>query len=345
MQGEQLEIELQRELQMLHLNDDLISDSGSIYDGVLGSDSSRDPLSHLGAPPLEPGLCFASAGCGQTIPVESKKIWFERSYLEEMFLSALASLDDDELRQSIQQHSILYGTEQAQTCAMVIDIIRRVDSLLSFRETIILLSRANMEVSSVILSQAQKHKPELQGNESDEQQPYTLNCGKGFAKDQQNKDDMQGTHIQKKYLCTETGCEKSFSRADHVKDHVRRVHRQEKDICPQCGVAYAGKQSLREHIKNIHDRGFANKQHYEDHMQNMRNMRMIQGRYPCTETGCEKTFTRVDHVKGHVRRVHRQEKDLCPRCGKAYASKQHVRKHIEDAHGRGELLYGVGLGL
>ena len=58
-------------------------------------------------------------------------------------------------------------------------------------------------------------------------------------------------------------------------------------------------------------------------------------RYTCLYTGCAKAFRRHEHLKNHVRAVHRKKKEFhCPVCAKAFATPSalgvHMRVHNDE---------------
>ena len=55
-------------------------------------------------------------------------------------------------------------------------------------------------------------------------------------------------------------------------------------------------------------------------------------RYPCTWTGCDKTFVAKHSVNMHVRNVHVSESVDCGQCGKSYSNEENLKVHIRTVH-------------
>ena len=55
-------------------------------------------------------------------------------------------------------------------------------------------------------------------------------------------------------------------------------------------------------------------------------------RYPCTWTGCDKTFVAKHSVNMHVRNVHVSESVECGQCGKSYSNEENLKVHVRTVH-------------
>merc|ERR1719427_1428967 len=92
--------------------------------------------------------------------------------------------------------------------------------------------------------------------------------------------------------------------------------------CPKCGVQFAQKWILTQHVKTVHekvrafkcehcDKSFGQAQHRKKHIEGVH----LNIRYPCTWTGCTWTTNRKAQVKYHRRRAHTQEWSIeCQLC-------------------------------
>ena len=48
---------------------------------------------------------------------------------------------------------------------------------------------------------------------------------------------------------------------------------------------------------------------------------------------CGRSFTRADHLRGHIKTIHEGHKDFkCESCGKSFTQAGHVRRHIKTVH-------------
>lgn len=58
-------------------------------------------------------------------------------------------------------------------------------------------------------------------------------------------------------------------------------------------------------------------------------------RIPCTVDGCNKSYTRGDHLRDHIRshyQSHGAYECVLDNCGKQYSSNDHLMRHIKTAH-------------
>ena len=58
-------------------------------------------------------------------------------------------------------------------------------------------------------------------------------------------------------------------------------------------------------------------------------------RIPCTVDGCNKSYTRGDHLRDHIRshyQSHGAYECVLDNCGKKYSSNDHLMRHIKTAH-------------
>lgn len=55
-------------------------------------------------------------------------------------------------------------------------------------------------------------------------------------------------------------------------------------------------------------------------------------RYPCSWTGCDKTFVAKHSVNMHVRNVHVSQSVECRQCGKSYSNEENLKVHVRTVH-------------
>jgi len=117
------------------------------------------------------------------------------------------------------------------------------------------------------------------------------------------------------YQCAE--CASAFQRLSDLRRHTITSHRGELLSCTQCVARFTTKRSLRIHTSSVHS--FK--------------------RVPCLYSGCNATFTRNDNRNAHVKLYHHQAdgqnlvvRFLCPKCGKAYATRSYLAMHIASVH-------------
>lgn len=115
-----------------------------------------------------------------------------------------------------------------------------------------------------------------------------------------------------------------------LQEHIRAVHPPQ---CPNCPIVCATSRELRRHLEVAHG----------DVSLEERKV------FPCTEEGCDRSFTKKGNLTVHIRTVHQGEKrfacgetDLSASkkvagwdgtgCGKRYGSKLALEEHIRTAH-------------
>lgn len=154
-------------------------------------------------------------------------------------------------------------------------------------------------------------------------------------------------HTEKRYSCAECtqnlqeqSSTMDITEADHpsfifptyalLQEHIRAVHPPK---CPNCPIVCATSRELRRHLEVAHG----------DVSLEERKI------FPCTEEGCDRSFTKKGNLTVHIRTVHQGEKrfgcgetDLSASkkvtgwdgtgCGKRYGSKLALEEHIRTAH-------------
>lgn len=155
-------------------------------------------------------------------------------------------------------------------------------------------------------------------------------------------------HTEKRYSCAECtqllqeqSSNTDIAENDHhpsvifptyalLQEHIRAIHPPK---CPNCPIVCATSRELRRHLEVAHG----------DVSLEERKV------FPCSEEGCDRSFTKKGNLTVHVRTVHQGEKrfacgetDLSASkkvagwdgigCGKRYGSKLALEEHIRTAH-------------
>lgn len=104
---------------------------------------------------------------------------------------------------------------------------------------------------------------------------------------------------------------------NHVKLHLRKMGHQEEDgqdplwfYCDQCGNKYVSQDSLKLHIRNVHDK-------------------IIQ-QFPCQS--CDKVFQTKKMLLKHTAVEHTKQKFPCQFCGKVWPVRNELSTHVRVVH-------------
>ncbi|KAL9042121.1 MAG: hypothetical protein Q9180_000826 [Flavoplaca navasiana] len=263
LRGHKLEIELHRRLQQLHMEDDLVSPSGFLYDELLRGNPAPNPTVQHDLPQVESLQRFASPAQHQaTSPETHSRIrseeWFDRAALENAFITTWNNGADEELQRYILSNytegsaSSKFTLESVQD--IVIDILRRVDSLPGVRDTIFSLLQADMNATSVIQSYTRNYRPQLLPR------PQLLSLGETVRQLQSVEPQTKSKRVNRKDFSKENKssiCDKSSPNPSEVEAH-NLAHPQKKKLhpCPasDCSRNFNKKSNLKRHIKTVHPR-------------------------------------------------------------------------------------------
>ncbi|KAL8899399.1 MAG: hypothetical protein Q9192_001594 [Flavoplaca navasiana] len=351
LRGDKLEIELHRRLQQLQMEDNLISPSGFLYDELLRGNPAPNPPVQHDLPQLESLQRFASPAQHQATSHKTPsqircEELLDRAALEHAFRSIWNDSEDEELQRYILSHytegpaSSQFTLDEVQ--AMIIGILRCVDSLPGVRGTIVSLLQADMNATSVIQSYTRNYRPQLLSHEEANRRLYSVKpqAGskgvKGKTLTKKNKSSpcdkcpptpseveaYNNAHPQenKRYPCTVNGCSSSFSGTrwkSNLERHISTIHARLKPYAcseNECLHSFAEKQDLDRHIRTAHL-----------HLKPC----------PCPENGCRKSFARKRNLKRHISAVHLRLKPYpCPKkgCRDSFAEKGNLERHIRRVH-------------
>lgn len=174
---------------------------------------------------------------------------------------------------------------------------------------------------------------------------------------------------KKKYICEEEGCDASFIVPSKLKSHIFSIHSKEcrysctSDI-ENCSEKFKTYMELRKHVASFHkakcyfcDKTFFNGMNRDIHLSNVHGIfskdketlsKLIKERirlgtkfkipkntvtYPCTWTGCEKTFKLQASRDKHISVQHENIKPYsCEICDLSYAYNANLKQHMKNVH-------------
>ena len=132
-------------------------------------------------------------------------------------------------------------------------------------------------------------------------------CEKAFGRPEHLRRHIQCVHEgQKNYKCD--FCEKAFARPDRLKRHIAVKHEgfNEDARCKLCGKSYSEKSTLKRHILAVHkDEVYPDNEVYDESYGNDESDSYYQNeksKFSCNI--CAKEFSRPQHVKRHIEQVH-----------------------------------------
>lgn len=171
-------------------------------------------------------------------------------------------------------------------------------------------------------------------------------CGAGFRKNALRSAHMAAEHDgQQAYRCNVEGCAASFALPSRLKKHAHRVHErcEQKFRCnrDECSDTFATHRELLRHIKIDHKpiclscgRIFDTKQQLRDH--ETLHERPLESRkvHSCPHEGCPKRYTKLYALTTHIAVRHENARLFsCDQCGRQFAHKVSLRRHVSRAHG------------
>lgn len=207
-------------------------------------------------------------------------------------------------------------------------------------------------------------------------------CDETFRKHSTLQKHIATVHLnQKPFQCAHvdqgTGqkCQMAFDTAGHLRAHESRVHTEKRYSCAECtqhlqaqsnnaetnhipSATFPTYALLQEHIRTVHPPKCPNcpvvcstSRELRRHLEVAHGDVSLEERkvFPCTEAGCDRSFTKKGNLTVHIRTVHKGEKrfscgetDLSASkrvagwdgigCGKRYGSKLALEEHIRTAH-------------
>lgn len=202
-------------------------------------------------------------------------------------------------------------------------------------------------------------------------------CGRTFRKQVTLQRHIDGDHLKRQpYQCTEVDeadgqlCGETFSTPDVLRSHKRKAHQPALiqywcSVClskdkgqtkgEACFRTYA---DLQRHTSANHppvcedcSKTFRTNDELKDHLAIYHSNLSVEDRrvFLCQEPGCESSFTKMNNLNSHVRRVHMKVKFECGKvdlrrskglehwdgahaCGKPFTSKVSLENHVRKQH-------------
>lgn len=150
---------------------------------------------------------------------------------------------------------------------------------------------------------------------------------------------LEKHRVNEKLKCDFENCNFTCATRPQMRDHVKHKHHKEVvHLCPQCGVSFGQPGSLRNHIRNIHEK---NNYIYQcsmcpmtfrvpSHLRNHQAVHTTEYNFKCDYPGCTKKFRAKRNLKLH-QRFHQREtlkyKFPCEFCDRMFLTKDAVRRH------------------
>ena len=170
---------------------------------------------------------------------------------------------------------------------------------------------------------------------------FTCNeCGKSF-----NQRNMYNRHMKihdaTNYYCPV--CSKTFTTARYVKSHIYNVHNDTVRLyeCSheECERYFKSKQKAQTHYNFVHSSlrpfkctkctsSYKSAKHLQDHNQSVHD----NVTYQCTLDGCTKVYRNKSNLREHLSWHNNKSSTTCHMCGKIYARKSGLYRHIRNVH-------------
>ncbi|OXA47567.1 zinc finger protein 25 [Folsomia candida] len=144
--------------------------------------------------------------------------------------------------------------------------------------------------------------------------------------------------VAKKWDCSE--CSKSFKANKYLTKHMVTHDPDAKVKCEVCGTFSKNRIALSSHMRTFHSnrkrpscdtchRVFFDLRYLRKHIDTVHST-MDRPRFPCTFSGCEKTFLNKGYMAHHVKTEHAQNpaRFPCKLCGKEFKTRSHLKQHI-----------------
>lgn len=145
--------------------------------------------------------------------------------------------------------------------------------------------------------------------------------------------------INEKLKCDYENCTFTCATRPQMKDHVKHKHYKEVvHLCATCGASFGQPGSLRNHIKNIHEKNNFIYQcsmcpmtfRVPSHLRNHQAVHTTEYNFKCEFPGCTKAFRAKRNLKLHQRFHNRSQlnyKFPCEFCDRMFLTRDAVRRH------------------
>jgi hypothetical protein len=176
-----------------------------------------------------------------------------------------------------------------------------------------------------------------------------LKCNKKFPMGNKLLRHLMKHKVNEKLKCTYDGCNYYCATKPQMKDHVRHKHLEQViHLCPICGQSFGQQGSLRNHIKNIHDKTNHIYQcnmcpkvfRVPSHLRNHQAVHTTEFTFKCEHPGCTKIFRAKRNLQIHARFHNRDQLNYkwnCEFCERKFLTKDALKRHTY-SHTKGKEL-------
>ena len=133
-------------------------------------------------------------------------------------------------------------------------------------------------------------------------------------------------------------CEKRFKSKESLRLHVKSVHEGKMFSCVQCEKSYGNNDNLKRHIGSVHEgvmykcdicgKDFKHKSVLKIHTENKHKGIT----FSCPHDNCEKSYGKNDNLRKHIESAHDNVVYSCDKCDKIYSHMQRLQSHNESVH-------------
>ena len=167
-------------------------------------------------------------------------------------------------------------------------------------------------------------------------------CRRSFTVKDRAFSHIKRTHVDNVIRClikehlkidtTCTVCGNSFKNLNSLREHVKNVHDKQTDVkCPECTYISKDYLEVRKHRRDVHGWGqrscdicgkqFTSQVGFDHHMANTHG----DGTYPCED--CGQIFKTKRAMGDHRKRKHEEKTFVCDECGAKFHDQFSVKKH------------------
>ncbi|XP_034474520.1 transcription factor IIIA [Drosophila innubila] len=144
--------------------------------------------------------------------------------------------------------------------------------------------------------------------------PYRCEkCARGFYQQWQQESHQRSCKL---YACSEPTCQLQFDKWTLYTKHCREtLHGRSHHKCDHCDRSYEKPSDLAKHIAAKHTT-------------------TIESAFPCTEPGCNRTYSYERNLRQHVVTAHSGKRFEClaSGCGRGFSSAQNLSRHLIRDH-------------
>lgn len=166
-----------------------------------------------------------------------------------------------------------------------------------------------------------------------------LKCNKKFPMSSRLLRHLMKHKVNEKLKCTYENCNYYCATRPQMKDHIRHKHLDEViHLCPICGQSFGQPGSLRNHIKNIHEKtnriyqcNMCEKSfRVPSHLRNHQAVHTTEFTFKCEHPGCTKIFRAKRNLQLHSRFHNRSQLNYkwpCEFCDRKFLTRDAVKRH------------------